>query len=119
MISKNIFIVIDDKSVPVANSRIAGNFLSRAIGLLFTKELTEDSGLFITKCSSIHTFFMCYAIDVVFVNKHLVVTKVVRNIQPWRVAFNRNANAVLELPAGRIDIIGIGVGCQLFMRDIK
>lgn len=119
MISKHIFMVIDDESVSVANSKIASNFFSRFIGLLSTKKLAADAGLFITKCNSIHTFFMRYVIDVVFVNKHLVVTKVVRNVRPWRVAFDRNATAVLELPAGCIDIIGINVGRQLFMRDIK
>lgn len=111
--------LIDDESVSIANSRIANNFLSRTIGLLFTKKMAADSGLFITKCNSIHTFFMRYAIDVVFVNKHFIVTKVVRNMQPWDVAFDRNATAVLELPAGRIDTIGISAGHQLLIRDIK
>lgn len=111
--------VVGDKLALVANSKVASRFLTRAIGLLFTKELEADSGLFITRCNSIHTFFMRYAIDVVFVNKHFLVTKIVRNIRPWKVAFDRNATAVLELPAGRIDIVGISAGCQLFMRDNK
>lgn len=119
MISKHIFVIADEESVFVAKSKVASNFLRRAVGLLFTNKLASDSGLFITNCSSIHTFFMRYAIDAVFVNKHFVVTKVVRNIRPWKAAFDMGAAAVLELPAGRVDIVGINVGHQLSIRDIK
>jgi uncharacterized membrane protein (UPF0127 family) len=49
---------------------------------------------------AIHTLFMRFAIDVVFLDRDYVVIKVVENVRPWRFAGARRAKAVLELPTG-------------------
>jgi hypothetical protein len=49
---------------------------------------------------SVHTCFMRFPIDVVFLDEELRVVKVVRALAPWRFAGARGATAVLELPAG-------------------
>ena len=76
--SKNLVIA---KHVEVATS-----FWQRLIGLLGRKELAPSKALWIHRCRSIHTFFMRFPIDVVFVDKQLKVCKVIQNIKPFRLA---------------------------------
>ena len=57
---------------------IASTFLERLKGLMFDKKLGEDfDGMLIKQCNSIHTFFMNYNIDVLFLNKKLEVIKII------------------------------------------
>ena len=58
-------------------------------------------GLWIVPCEAIHTFWMKFAIDAVFLDKNKRVTKVVSNLRPSRLAMSLRARSVLELPAGR------------------
>jgi uncharacterized membrane protein (UPF0127 family) len=60
-------------------------------------------------------FFMRFAIDVVFVDRNLVVKKVVDALRPWRMASCRGARAAVELPAGEAARRGITVGEQLVL----
>lgn len=76
--------------------RVADSFFSRLLGLMGKKELRDDEVLLITKCNSIHTFFMRFNMDAVFVNNSMVVKKAVKNMKPCRVSSEWSANAVLE-----------------------
>ena len=62
----------------------AKSLLARIKGLLGRKKLPSDEVMWIDPCPSIHTFFMQFPIDVVFVDKDMMVTKVHRNVKPWR-----------------------------------
>ncbi|OQW49910.1 MAG: hypothetical protein A4S09_11730 [Proteobacteria bacterium SG_bin7] len=77
---KNNHLVIAD------HVEIASTIVQRVIGLLGKSEFTEGKALWIQRCTSIHTFFMRFPIDVVFVDKELKVCKVVQNIKPFRLA---------------------------------
>jgi uncharacterized protein len=90
------------KNVVIArNVEQARTIFSRMQGLLGRAELSSDVTLWIGSCNSIHTFFMKFTIDAVFVDKNLVVRKVVRRIQPWRlVAPVWGASSVFEFAAG-------------------
>ncbi|MCV6613523.1 MAG: DUF192 domain-containing protein, partial [Cellvibrionaceae bacterium] len=58
-------------------------------------------GLLIPKCRSVHTFAMAYAIDIVYLNKHLQVLSTEKDVRPWRVSIGpRAAYYCLELPSG-------------------
>ena len=83
---------------------IASTFFERLKGLMFDKKLGEDfDGMLIKQCNSIHTFFMNYNIDVLFLNKNLEVIKIIRGIKPWRVTkIYFSANQVLELKGGSL-----------------
>ena len=50
--------------------------------------------------SAVHTYFMRFPIDVVFLDRALVVLGIADELDPWRAASRRGAKAVLELPAG-------------------
>jgi uncharacterized protein len=79
-------------------------------GLLGRRELAAEEGLLIRPAPSIHTFFMRFAIDAVFVSRDGEVLKVAANVRPWRTRSCRHAYAVLELAAGEAARRGIAVG---------
>ena len=73
----------------------------RMRGLLGRAELEEGTLMLLDPCSSVHTFGMQFAIDVVFLDKNRCVQKVSRNVRPGRIAFGGvRAKAVLEAQAG-------------------
>lgn len=80
---------------------IADTAATRNRGLLKHDHLNEGEGLWIVPCEAVHTFWMRFAIDAVFLDKHKKVTKVVANLRPSRLAMSWRARSVLELPAGR------------------
>jgi uncharacterized protein len=73
---------------------------TRLRGLLGRRGLGDDEGLLIRPAGSVHTFFMSFPIDVVFLSRDDTVLKVVRSLRPWRLAAARGAKRTLELPAG-------------------
>lgn len=80
---------------------VARSYWQRLRGLLGTMGLNNDEALWIDPCSSVHTFGMRYAIDVVFVDRQGVVLKVVHDMSPWRTAWCPSAQSVYEMAAGQ------------------
>lgn len=112
------------RAIEVASDvRVAKSFWQRAKGLLGEKSMPEGSALWIqgsdlVGCNSIHTFFMRFAIDVIFVDRDLKVTKVYRNLGPWRMTWPAlGAHSVFELPAGSLSRHQVEVGDQLYVGD--
>ena len=68
-------------------------------GLLGRTSLEAGEGLLIVPCSSVHTWFMKFAIDVIFVARDGRVRKIARARPPWRLAIGLGSFAVVELPA--------------------
>lgn len=96
------------------DARVAGSFFSRMFGLLGKKELKLGEALVIKPCNSIHTFFMRFAIDVLFVDKNLRVIKLITRLKPFRAsAIYPQADLVIELPAGNINSTRTAVSDQL------
>ncbi len=92
----------------VSKLKIADTFLSRAIGLLLTKELKEEEGLLLIPCKSIHTWFMRYSIDIVFLGMNSDVIAVYEKMRPFRATkYHKNARSALELPSGILARKGI------------
>ena len=89
----------------VARLRIADGFWSRLVGLQFRRPLPADAGLLLVPCNSVHTCFVRFPVDVVFLDGHGSVLAVRRNLRPWRLAFGpRKSHAVLEMIAGSADL---------------
>lgn len=65
----------------------AVTFYQRSKGLLGRSSLESNQCLWIQDCKSIHTFFMKFSIDVLYVDKNLKVTKIDRNIRPWSLSW--------------------------------
>ncbi|HET7046469.1 MAG TPA: DUF192 domain-containing protein [Gaiellaceae bacterium] len=86
---------------------------SRLRGLLGRRGLDQGHGLLLKPAGSIHTTFMRFPIDVVFLDRDLNVLKVVAELAPWRFAGCRGAKAVLELGAGEAARLEIEPGMRL------
>lgn len=82
----------------------------RMRGLLGRQGLPPGGGMMIERCSSIHTFFMRFPLDVIFLDSEMVVRKVVRRLKPWRLAGSVGARHVVELPAGATDRAPVAPG---------
>ncbi len=93
---------------------LATTSATRRRGLLGRDSFDPSAAMVIAPCSAIHTLFMRFAIDVVFVNRDGRVLKVVRNLKPWRIAGSLRAFAVFELNAGTLERQGgLAAGDQL------
>lgn len=89
---------------------VARSFLQRALGLLARPPLTPRQALWITRCGSVHTVGMRYAIDVVFLSRSGQVLRVAHAVPPLRFRLCRGAAAVVELRAGAAHALGILAG---------
>lgn len=95
-------------------TRVANTMVTRLVGLLSTKSLGEGEGLWIEPCNSIHTWFMKFTIDAVFLDKQGSVVKLAPRMKPWKLtSIARKARGVLELPEGVIEKSGTQVGDQV------
>lgn len=85
----------------VAIAELADTPQSRRRGLLGRRGLSPGSGLLISPCSSIHTWFMKFPIDAVFLDRNGRVVKIAGHVRPFRLVFGGwAAEVTLELPAG-------------------
>ena len=84
----------------VPNGFYAQSYASRIKGLLGTKKLTSGKGLLIPHCRQVHTFFMNYPIDIIFLDAKNKIIKI-QTLRPWRISsWILKAEKVLEVPAG-------------------
>jgi uncharacterized protein len=94
---------LESKKVIAENVKYANTFLSRLIGLMFVKEMTNMDALLLENSNSIHNCFVRFSLDVVFLDNENKVVRVLRGFKPWR--FTRihfRAKRVLELKAGTL-----------------
>ena len=99
--------------VVCASCSIADTLWTRMRGLMGRRELEPGEGLLLRPSGSVHTCFMRFAIDIVFLDRELRVLAVSPAVRPWRLRLQRGARAVLELPAGEAERVGIAVGEEL------
>jgi hypothetical protein len=92
----------------------ARSFFARGRGLMGHSGLAPGEGLLIDPCSSVHSFFMRFPIDVVFADKtHRVVGLTATMVPNRPYAGAWRARYVVELPAGTIAATGTQVGDAL------
>jgi uncharacterized membrane protein (UPF0127 family) len=81
---------------------VADSGPKRSKGLLGRKALAAGEGLWIIPCESVHTFFMQFSIDLVYLNRTNTVRKIRHSVPPWRLSACLTAHSILELPSGTI-----------------
>ncbi len=96
---------------------LADGPVSRARGLLGRTGLSQGDGLLLKPTFSIHTFFMRFPIDVVFLDRDGAVVDVVTRLKPWRAATRVRARAALELAAGEAERVCVRVGERLKLEE--
>ena len=91
----------------------------RSVGLIGRASLAPDSGLWLEPCNGVHTWFMRYAIDVVYLDRTGIVLHVAANVRPWRLCLPmKGCRSILELPSGAAERIGILVGSRYEIDEI-
>ncbi len=102
-------------TVLATHVEIACDSRSRRRGLLGRDRLETGHALVIAPCGAIHTWFMRFAIDVLFVAKDGRVVKCAHDVKPWRMAVALTAHAAIETPAGTLRRCGAQPGDRLVL----
>jgi uncharacterized protein len=113
MASRAITVERERGDVVCGRCLLADTSWTRLRGLLGRRRLGADEGVLLRPVGAIHTLFMLFPIDVVFLDHDYVIVKVVDRVRPWRFAAARRAKAVLELPAGAAGRARLKVGERL------
>jgi uncharacterized membrane protein (UPF0127 family) len=98
----------------IATVDVADGLWARMVGLLGRKHLDADTGMLFERCHAIHTWFMQFPIDVLFLDREGEVLQAFDEVQPFRFASaSRRAWITIELHAGARRRGNIGVGTHL------
>ena len=97
---------------------VADTGAKRNTGLLKHDKLQPGEGLWIIPCEGVHTFFMKFPIDLVYLDKRLKVRKVRPAVPAWRLSACLTAHSVLELPAGVAKETGTVAGDVLEVEEL-
>jgi len=97
---------------------VADSSATRRKGLLGRDGLKPGWGLWIVPCESVHTFFMRFAIDLVYLDRQRRVRKVRNSVPAWRLSACLPAYSVLELPAGTAEQTGTRPGDELTLDTV-
>lgn len=108
-----VALVRPDGTVVCERCSVAYRMLPRMKGLLGRKSLARDEGMLIRPAPSIHTLFMRFPIDVVFLSRQGEVLRIAEHVAPWRARSCRHSYAVLELAAGEAGRRGLAVGDRI------
>lgn len=91
--------------------QIADTFWRRLVGLLDREKMAPGEALVIRPCQGVHTCFMRFPIDVVFLDDTNRIVHLITGMPPWRFSpVVREARAVVELPAGTIEQLDLRKG---------
>jgi hypothetical protein len=96
-----------------ASVELANRSAARRKGLLGRDSLLAGEGIWILPCQAVHTVGMRFPIDLVYLDRNLLVRKVRSNVHPWRLSACVSAHSVLELAAGTIQETQTNRGDQL------
>jgi len=99
-------------------TELADTPLRRLRGLLGRRSLPAGDGLLLQPSPSIHSAFMRFEFDAVFLDRDLQVVHLAERIPPWRTRSARRARSVLELAAGEIERRGVQVGDLLVIDSV-
>lgn len=94
----------------VAEAHVASSLWARFWGLMGKAGLAEGEALLIEPCYSVHTMFMRFAIDVVYLDREHRILKISEHLRPFRTSACRGARSVIEMPAGAAPAAGLAVG---------
>lgn len=96
-----------------ACAEVADHAAARNKGLLGRAGLPPGGGMWIVPCGSVHTFFMKFPIDLVYIDRNKKVKKVRSNVGAWRLSACLSAHSIVELPAGVVRDTQTARGDQL------
>ncbi|MGB6690360.1 MAG: DUF192 domain-containing protein [Terracidiphilus sp.] len=89
-------------TVIATSVEVADSGPTRSKGLLGRKGLDPGTGLWIVPCEAVHTFWMQFPIDLIYLDRDLRIRKLRTGVPPWRLSGCLTAHSVLELASGAI-----------------
>ncbi len=89
-------------TVLATSMEVASTGSKRSKGLLGRERLSPGEGLWIRPCEAVHTFWMRFPIDLVYLDRKNQIRKLASEVPPWRLSACLRAHSVLELPSGTI-----------------
>ncbi len=95
---------------------ISQTFFSRAKGLIGKKQMENNEAMWIKPCNGVHTYFMKFSLDVLFLDKNMQVCAIEKKVKPFR--FSKiyfKAKSVLEINSGLSDEKQIKIGDYLYV----
>jgi uncharacterized membrane protein (UPF0127 family) len=108
---------VNKDNLVLENIKLADSFMGRFKGLMGRKKLNKSEGLMLLSCSSIHTCFMRFPIDVIFLNLDHEVIALKQGVRPWRmVNFVKKDYITVEMPEGTIEHKNIDIGDLLILK---
>jgi uncharacterized protein len=111
--------VLSERAVVCDRCELANSAWTRLRGLMGRARLEPGDGVMLRPASAVHTSFMRFPIDVVFLDDDLRVLRVREGLRPWRAAFAPGATAVLELAAGQAALNGLAPGARLGLSTLR
>jgi uncharacterized protein len=97
--------------------RVAHTLGSRMRGFILSTPPAAGEGLFLAPCRGVHTYWMRFPLDVLFLDEHGGVIAAHAGLAPGRrTPIYRTARFALELPEGAIQSTDTAVGDRLSWR---
>ena len=88
----------------ISKSKVVNSFFGKALGLMFKDEVDYSIvfNFYIENNTHyIHTYFMKFSIDILFLDSNCKVTKIYKNVKPWRYDIYGKGKYIIEFPAGK------------------
>ena len=106
----------EDGRVVCERCVVANRPYSRARGLLGRRRLQPGEGMVLRPAWGVHTAFMRFPIDVIFLDRDGFAVKLVSDLPPWRLAAAARAHAVVEMAAGSLRRHAVALGDRLYLK---
>ena len=109
-----------EEHVVASNVSVANSFFKRLKGLLGRKGLLLGEGMLLFPCKQVHTWFMKFTIDVIFIDKKGQIVELISCMQPGTISsYIKESYQVLELNSGDILKYKISTKDELSILFIK
>lgn len=110
--------LIAGDSVVIHRLAMATGILDRTRGLLGRGGMKPGEGMLLSPCNAVHTLFMRFTIDVVFLDSDLAIARVCRGVRPFSMAFGgRRARHAVEVQSGWLDADAMAPGSRVSVQD--
>ena len=101
------------------STQIAKTLIKKGFGLTILNNFEDFDGFLIENCKIIHSFFMKFSFDAIFLDKNFQVIAIYSDFKPFRISkFHKKAKFVLELPKGTVQKTGINLFNKFEVNDL-
>jgi uncharacterized protein len=118
MIFKDCYCLHNGEKLFFARVKMAKKIFDRARGLLFRPILENGAGMYFPGCNSVHTCFMAYPIDVIYLDKQNHVIKIVSALKPWAFSGSLRATSVIEVSSGYAKKKQLTIGSKMHLDSV-